>query len=135
MTLNILPIAMEATAILGCNKEFTYIEYSETASTINDIGVEVPAPALQTTYTGSIQAVSNKMYEQLGLDLSKNYKVVFCPELIQSMAEKTIPGRILYDGRTWDIIENQNWAETNGFTKFIICENKSLRNSEDDSNN
>lgn len=125
--INLLPIVMQATAILGCNKEFTYIEYDDAETAINDIGVEVPAVKFQKTYTGSVQAVSNKMYEQMGLDLSKNYKLIYCPELVQSMAEKEIPGKVLYDNRTWDIIENQNWFETNGFTKFIMCENKSLR--------
>ena len=109
MTLNLLPLAMQATGILGCNKSFTYIEYDETKTEINDIGNEVPAVKLEASYIGSVQAVSNKMYEQLGLDLSKNYKLIYCPELLQSMAEKTITGNILYDGRTWDIIENQNW--------------------------
>lgn len=131
MILNLLPIAMQTTAILGCNKEFTYIEYDDTKTVINDIGNEVPAVKLQETYTGSVQAVSNKMFEQMGLDLSRNYKLVYCPQLVQSIAEKEVTGKILYDGRTWDIIENQNWFETNGFTKFIMCENKSLRVSED----
>lgn len=124
MTLNLLPIAMQATAILGCNKEFVYI--TDTGITINEIGNEIPTQE-ETTYIGSIQAVSNKLYEQMGLDLSKNYKVVYCPEFLQSIAETHTPGHIRYDGRTWDIIENQNWWETNGFTKCIICENKSLR--------
>lgn len=133
MTFNILPIAMQATAILGCNKSFTYIEYSDTDTTINEIGVEVPVITRRQTYEGSIQPVSNKMYEQMGLELNKNYRVVYCPALLQSIAEKTVAGRILYDNRTWDIIENQNWWDSNGFTKCIICENKSLRTGNDTS--
>ena len=121
---------MSATAILGCNKEFTYIEYSDKDSIINDFGVEIPVVKLEKTYTGSVQPVSNKMYEQMGLDLNKNYKIVYCPELLQSMAEKETTGRIIYDGRQWDIIENQNWFNSNGFTKCVICENKSLRNEQ-----
>lgn len=124
MTLNLLPIAMQATAILGCNKKFTYIEYSDTETEINAIGYEVPAIEFQEEYTGSVQAVSNKLYEQLGLDLTKNYKTVYCPKLVKSLAEKSHPGRILYNGLTWDVIENQNWWETNGFTKFIMVEIK-----------
>lgn len=124
MTLNLLPIAMQATAILGCNKTFTYIEYSDTDTIINDIGYEVPKIALQQDYIGSVQAVSNKMYEQMGLDLNKNYKLVYCPELVQSLAEKDHAGRVIYNGLTWDVIENQNWWETNGFTKFIMVEIK-----------
>lgn len=133
MTFNILPIAMNATAILGCNKTFQYYDYSNTTLTINDIGNEVPAEPTPVTYTGSIQPVSNKMYEQLGLDLNKNYKVVYCPQLLQSIAEVEVPGRIVYGGGTYDIIENKNWWETNGYTRCVICENKSLRSN--DSNN
>lgn len=129
MTLNLLPIAMQATAILGCNKTFTYIEYDDSKTEINDIGYEVPAIKFQADYIGSVQAVSNKMYEQMGLDLNKNYKLVYCPELILSLAEKEITGRVIYNDRTWDIIENQNWWETNGFTKFIMVEDKRERNN------
>ncbi len=128
MTLNLLPIAMQATAILGCNKNFTYIEYSdETETSINELGYEVPIISFQANYTGSVQAVSNKMFEQMGLDLNKNYKLVCCPQLVKSLAEKDVTGQVLYDSKTWDIIENQNWWETNGFTKFIMCEVKRER--------
>lgn len=131
MTLNLLPIAMQATAILGCNKTFTYIENSDSETTINSIGYEVPAVDFQKDYIGSVQAVSNKLYNQLGLDLTKNYKLVYCPELVHSLAEKDHPGKVIYNGLTWDVIENQNWWETNGFTKFIMVEIK--RDREDGS--
>lgn len=130
MTLNLLPIAMSATAILGCNKEFTYIEYSDSAETIIDsLGYEVPQEAIRANYIGSVQAVSNKMYEQLGLDLNKNYKLVYCPQFVKSLAEKDVAGSILYNGSTWDIVETQCWWETNGFTKFIMVEIKRDRDN------
>lgn len=132
MTLNLLPIAMQATAILGCNKKFTYIEYDEQTETeINELGFEVPVISFQAEYTGSIQAVSNKMFEQMGLDLNKNYKLVYCPQLVQSLAEKDVTGQVLYNNRTWDVIENQNWWETNGFTKFIMVEIKRDRSNDE----
>ena len=124
MTLNLLPIAMSATAILGCNKTFTYIEYSDTETYVNDIGYEIPVISFQADYTGSVQAVSNKMYEQMGLDLTKNYKLVYCPQFVKGLAEKDVTGTILYNDSTWDIVETQTWWETNGFTKFIMVEIK-----------
>ena len=75
MTLNLLPIAMAATAILGCNKQFTFYKFS--GSELDEYGRDIPAYADPIVYTGSIQAVPNKMYEQMGLDLDKNYKTVF----------------------------------------------------------
>lgn len=132
MTLNLLPIAMRATAILGCNKTFKYFDYDGT--TTNEIGNEVLTYTEPITYTGSIQPVSNKMYEQLGLDLQKNYKVVYCPQLLHSIAEKEVTGKIEYNGGTYDIIENKNWWETNGYTKCIICEIKKFRDDNNLSN-
>lgn len=132
MTLNLLPIAMAATSILGCNKTFQYYRYKETI--VDNMGRDVPQYADPKPVTGSVQAVSNKMYEQLGLDLNKNYKIIYSPELIQSIAEKIQPDRIIYDNRTFEVVENKNWYETNGYTKILIVELKELRQNESDSN-
>ena len=132
MTLNILPIAMQATSVLGCNKTFEYCDYIGT--TTNEIGNEILIPAEPVQYTGSIQPVSNKMYEQFGLDLQKNYKVVYCPQLLHSIAEKEVTGKIVYNGGTYDIIENKNWWETNGYTRCVICEIKKFRDDDNFSN-
>lgn len=128
MTLNLLPIAMRTTAILGCNKNFLFYKWIE--STVDLMGRDVPKFAPPILATGSIQAVSNKMYEQLGLDLNKNYKIVFSPTLIQSIAEEIQPDRILYDGRTYEVVENKDWYETNGYTKVLMVELKELRSDE-----
>lgn len=132
MTLNLLPIAMAATAVLGCNKTFQYYRYQETI--VDDMGRDVPQYADPKPVIGSVQAVSNKIYEQLGLDLNKNYKIIYSPELIQSIAEKIQPDRIVYDNRTFEVVENKNWYETNGYTKILIVELKELRQNESDSN-
>ncbi len=132
MTLNLLPIAMRATAILGCNKNFLFYKWIK--NTVDAMGRDVPEYAPPVPATGSIQAVSNKMYEQLGLDLDKHYKIVFSPVLIQSIAEKIQPDRILYNGRTYEVAENKNWYETNGYTKVLMAELKELRVNEGNPN-
>ena len=122
MSFNVLNPAMAATAILGCNKQFLF--YKWLGSTVDDMGRDVPNYDEAVTLTGSVQAVPNKMYEQLGLDFNKNYKTVFCSALIQSIAENIQPDRIVYDGRTYDVVENKNWYETNGYTKILVVEVK-----------
>lgn len=131
MTFNLLPAAMTATAILGCNKQFQFYRFIK--STLDEMGRDIPQFEPTVTLTGSIQPVSNKMREQLGLDLNENYKTVFCPALMQSIAEKLQPDRIVYENRTYEIVENKDWYETNGWTKALIVELKSLR-KEDESN-
>lgn len=128
MTFNVLIPAMAATAILGCNKSFQFLKYART--TIDDMGRAVPEFDEPVSYTGSIQAVPNRLYEQLGLDLDKNYKTVFCPQLMRSLAEEIQPDRIVYENRTFEIVENKNWYETNGYTRALMVELKELRADE-----
>lgn len=131
MSFNLLNPAMAAIAILGCNKPFTFLKYKGT--TIDDMGRDVPEFEEPRTLLGCIQPVSNKMYEQLGLDLDKNYKIVFSSALMKSLAENIQPDRIIYQGLTYELVENKNWYETNGWTKAIMVELKSLREPEDES--
>lgn len=127
MTLNLLPIAMAATSILGCNKPFEF--YKFLTQTVDDYGRDIPQYADAVILTGSIQAVPNKMYEQLGLDLNKNYKTVFSPALMESLAESLQPDIIKYNGKTYQIVENKNYYETNGWTKALIVEIKNERDT------
>lgn len=126
MTLNLLPIAMNATSILGCNQQFEYYQFQ--GSTLDDLGRDIPQYSDPINLTGSIQAVPNKMYEQLGLDLEKNYITVFCPQLIQSLAQNTQPDRIIWNNRTFEAIETKDWTNLNGYTKALFVEIKDERN-------
>ena len=128
MTFNILNIAMKATNPLGCNRPFTLYKYKR--SILDEMGRDVAQYDGGVEYIGSIQPVQNKLYEQLGLDLTKNYKTLYCSTLIEGLAEQAQPDRIIYDGLTYETVENQVWYESNGWTKAIICEVKALR--EDD---
>lgn len=132
MTLNLLPIAMAATAILGCNKKFQFYKYSKT--TVDDMGRDVPEFEAPIPQTGSVQAISNKMYEQMGLNLDNNYIVVYSSALIQSIAEKIQPDRIVYQNRTFEVVEDKNWYTTNGYTKALMVELKELRQNEGTTN-
>ena len=128
MTFNLLPVAMAATNILGCNKSFEFYKFK--GSTLDEFGRDIPEYFTPVTYTGSIQAVPNKMYEQLGLQLDKNYMTVFCPQLMQSLAEQTQSDIIVYDNKKFQIIENKNWFNQNGYTKILMVEIKNDRQSD-----
>lgn len=127
MTLNLLPIAMNATSILGCNQQFEFYQFQ--GSTLDDLGRDIPQYSDPMNLKGSIQAVPNKMYEQLGLDLDKNYITVFCPQLIQSLATNTQPDRIIWNNRTFEAIETKDWTNLNGYTKTLFVEIKDERNN------
>lgn len=127
MTLNLLPIAMNATSILGCNQQFEFYQFQ--GSTLDDLGRDIPQYSDPINLKGSIQAVPNKMYEQLGLDLEKNYITVFCPQLIQSLAQNSQPDKIIWNNRTFEAIETKDWTNLNGYTKALFAEIKDERNN------
>lgn len=127
MTLNLLPIAMNATSILGCNQQFEFYQFQ--GSTLDDLGRDIPQYSNPINLKGSIQAVPNKMYEQLGLDLEKNYITVFCPQLIQSLAQNSQPDRIIWNNRTFEAVETKDWTNLNGYTKALFAEIKDERNN------
>ena len=133
MTLNILPIAMNATACLGCNKSFDF--YKFIGSEIDDMGRDIPQYEEPITLTGSIQPISNKMYEQFGLDLNQNYMSIFSAALIQSIAENQQPDKIVYNNQTYEVVENKDWYLTNGWTKVLVVEIKSERQNAGTNNN
>lgn len=127
MTLNLLPIAMNATSVLGCNQQFEFYQFQ--GSTLDDLGRDIPQYSDPINLTGSIQAVPNKMYEQLGLDLDKNYITVFCPQLIQSLAQNSQPDKIIWNNRTFEAVETKDWTNLNGYTKALFVEIKDERNN------
>ena len=69
------------------------------------------------------------MYEQLGLDLEKNYITVFCPQLIQSLAQNSQPDKIIWNNRTFEAVETKDWTNLNGYTKALFAEIKDERNN------
>lgn len=127
MTLNLLPIAMNATSVLGCNQQFEFYQFQ--GSTLDDLGRDIPQYSDPINLKGSIQAVPNKMYEQLGLDLEKNYITVFCPQLIQSLAQNSQPDKIIWNNRTFEAVETKDWTNLNGYTKALFAEIKDERNN------
>ncbi len=128
MTFNVLLPAMNATAVLGTNKTVEIYKYSGTV--IDEMGRDIAQYEEPISVTGSFQPVSSKMYEQLGLDLSKNYRTLYCPALIEGLAQNEQPDRLVYNGGTYETVENQVWYDTNGWTKAIFCEVKVLRNGD-----
>lgn len=122
MVLNLLPIAMRATNILGCNKNILYFQYNGT--TTDAMGRDIPDYLDPITLGASVQAVSNKTYQELGLDLNKNYKTIWAEHPLFSIAERKQPDKIVYDNLIFQIVENRKWSETNGYTRALIVQIK-----------
>lgn len=120
MVLNLLPIAMQATNILGCNQPILYYQYDRTVT--DSMGRDIPQYLDPIPLQASVQAVDNKTYQELGLDLNKHYKSIWAEHPMFSIAERKQPDKIIYNNMTFILVSNTNWSETNGYTQALMVQ-------------
>ena len=71
---------------------------------------------------GSFQAVNSKLYQQLGLNLTKNYAMVYTSANIRATERDTEGDLILFAGKAWQCQSDQNWRAMDGFKKMLCVE-------------
>lgn len=90
----------------------------------NEFGLDVPVFRSPITIKASVQAVSNSMYRELGLDFTKNLLSVHANADLQDTANQKIADRLLIDGKYFNIIQKNDWYEFNGWSDVIVAEDK-----------
>jgi len=78
------------------------------------------APAVDVF--GSAQPVARVLYQQLGLDLSKNYWTLWVQPDIRVLDRDTTGDLVLYDGRTLKCESDTNWRAADGWRKILAIE-------------
>lgn len=71
---------------------------------------------------GSFQAVNVKLYQQLGLNLAKNYGMLYTSANVQATTRDREGDRITFGGKTWQCESDQNWQAMDGFKKMLCIE-------------
>lgn len=99
------------------SEQFQYIKYLGAA--INDFGISIPSYAEPVTIQGSVQAVENALYQQMGLDLEKNYRYFYCAQDIRGNAENPQPDRFYYDNKIWEVVKNSQWFTYDGWCGVV----------------
>jgi hypothetical protein len=84
-------------------------------TTANVAGKLVPAYADPVPIMANVQPVPRAMYEQLGLDLQKNYRVVYTAQVLRDLERNASCDLIDYGGRRYNVLSNTDWQSVNGW--------------------
>lgn len=71
---------------------------------------------------GSIQRVSQPMYERLGLDWEHNYRVIHTSANIQCLNGQQSPDLLTFEGKNWKVISVTPWFGYDGWNEITVVE-------------
>lgn len=71
---------------------------------------------------GSMQAVDRKLYQELGLNLAKNYNILYTSASVRPTDRDREGDLLTFAGRTWQAESDMSWADTDGFRKLLCVE-------------
>ena len=105
--------------------------------TVNELGICVPQyadpvtvsnahlqPSASSTGFGGKFSGNNVMYDDIGLQLAHNFRMLYIPANIQGIEAQTTNDVILYGGKRWNIKSVSQWFDYDGWNKLIIVEDK-----------
>jgi len=88
----------------------------------NSIGIDVPEFEDDVPLKGSIQTVPRRLYQQHGLDWKKNYITIYSSDVIEGVNRDTSGDRVLFNGKLFQALEENNWTPIDGWNGVICVE-------------
>jgi hypothetical protein len=110
-------------------ESFQYLKFL--GEQANAMGIKVPTYATPITVFGSVQSPENSLYQQLGLDLDKNYKLFYGSTAIKGNETQPQPDKFIYEGKTFETVRNSDWFTYDGWCGVLAVEIKRDRNNGD----
>lgn len=93
--------------------------YKFTSRTLNSVGLYVSVYDTATPIRGSWQPVPRNLYEQLGLDLNKNYAMFYTTTDVRDVNRDVAGDKIHYQGRIWQVLSANDWIGQDGWTGVL----------------
>lgn len=93
-----------------------------TGRTINSVGDYVSTFAAPVDITGSMQPVNRALYQQLGLNLAKNYSMLYTEANVMPTERDREGDYVDFGGRVWQCESDQDWRAVDGWRKFLCVE-------------
>lgn len=93
---------------------------------VNEAGDFVAQYADPVDIEGSMQPVPRALYQQLGLDMSKDYQTLYTSSDVIVTDEDRGGDAILYDGAIWICESDTNWRHADGWRKILCIRVRSL---------
>lgn len=104
-------------------QEFQFAKWL--SKTVNTQGIMVNTYAAPVPCRGSIQAVDQSLYEKLGLDFEKQYRLVYASIFMKGVDVATgqnTPDRLIFEGKNWKVIRNTPWYSADGWSGVLVVE-------------
>jgi hypothetical protein len=86
---------------------------------VNAIGLEVSTYGEPVTLEGSVQAMPRSEYEQLGLDLAREYITFYAQANMQNSGRDRENDYLAWDGFRWDIVNVTAWHGIDGWSSVL----------------
>ena len=102
-------------------QKFSYIKYK--GVTVNELGIKEDTYEDAIDFEGSVQAISQDMYEKLGLDWSKKYIQIYSSlDIRNTDNDQVSPDKIVWNGKNYLVTKATNWYQQDGWTNIIAVE-------------
>lgn len=88
----------------------------------NAAGDTVSTFAAPVDIQGSVQPINKRLYQELGLNLTKNYVMLYTSANVSPTTRDREGDLVSFNGKTWQCESDQNWAGVDGFTKMLCVE-------------
>ena len=89
---------------------------------VNSAGDFVTTYAAPVDIIGSMQAVNKKLYQELGLNIAKNYSQLYTSADVRPTSRDREGDRVTYGGKVWLCESDMNWAAADGWRKLLCVE-------------
>lgn len=93
-----------------------------TGRAVNAAGDWVSTFAASVDISASVQAVNSNLYQQLGLDLTKNYVMMYTSADVNGSSRDREGDMLTFAGKTWQAQSGQDWRAMDGFRKVLCIE-------------
>lgn len=122
---NILKLAMSVIP----PRDIEWLQFDKI--TTNEFGLDVPTYKAPQIIKASVQAVPNSMYQELGIDFTKNLLSVHANADIQDTSTQKVADRLLIDGKYYNVVQKVDWFHFNGWVDVIVSEEKTMEANND----
>jgi len=113
---NLLSIAL---SVIGTQ---TVQHLMTTGRTQNAVGAWVTTYADPVPLQVSWQPVESKKYEQLGLDMAKDYHSIWMRSQAVAISRGESPDRFIYGGRLHEAVDPKDWFSQDGWVEVLVID-------------
>lgn len=98
----------------------TYYKYKDRE--LNDVGIDVTTYETPVDVKANVQAVPRRIYEQYGLDLQKNYVMIYSDINFLDIGRDVSGDKIVYGGQTFQDLSLTDWFLQNGWVSVLAVQ-------------